>query len=314
MKTISSQKKELLLHYGLSGLITLFVVVFFAFLIFLMTLIPTTKNYGTTVLSFHINSESQEAMKEPSPKPVAKADPIPTAKPTPKLAPKSTPSTPPKKTTARPVSQPVQNKVAPIPTDDFVEAEFEDILVGTGKQTQKTKSDTAKKAVGVHASQGSQSQTTEGSINENLMASVENSLLESSQLEQLDQIAANEATPSTSTSTTSSTSTKTSENVTSGASVYSLEEYRKFRKMLEGGYPTLDEIDLAQRRFINVTVKLTVEPSGIVQKVQIIASSGSSEIDNAIVRALRYWKFERVNVLTNDEPLLKLYWRPGNEN
>lgn len=100
----------------------------------------------------------------------------------------------------------------------------------------------------------------------------------------------------------------------SGGGIIRFEDYECSRKKNFGDFPSLSGLDLAGRRLIVVEVQFFINPSGVVQKIEILQSSGSSEIDLELVKAFRYWRFEPLPENQIDLPKLRIKWRTESEN
>ena len=202
-------------------------------------------------------------------------------------------------------------------SEEFVEADFEDILTGTGFK----KNIDVKKVVDKSSGSGVEydesweeiksEQSAEASESE-----AESSILNENQLAKLKESGEGQNVPKV--SNPSDRNSGFGENLSDSQSdsdiILDLVDYVKNRKKLFGGFPDLQGVDLAGRLFIDVVVKIEVEASGVISGITIIKSSGSAEIDNAIKRELRYWKFERISGSRVESPKLKLQWRPLGAN
>lgn len=293
-------------RYLISAALT-FLIFFLLFLSFvLVQLIPDRRIYGASRLTVNLN---------PADSPRLAAEKQDAYQPLPQQSTQETTNGK-SRETAKSGSK---SSAARTPVeDDYIEPEFEDLMTGSGSQTVVSGKKRVDESEGSSVQYDEEWDTMTPSQAEGREGeeSRREDLLQESQLEKLNR--AGEADSQQASRNPDSASggygTGADDRRSDSDIIVDLDDYERNRKKLSGGFPDLSGIDLAGRRFFEAVVLLQVEPSGSISSVTVIRSSGSSEIDNALVRAMRYWKFERVPGTRVDSPRLRLQWRPGNEN
>lgn len=327
MKPISEEQRERWLRYALSaGLSALLLTLLAGVAVWVLRLQPN-RAFGATQLVVRLG-DSLSGTPPPAFKAAAAEAEPPTALPSTGHPQSQSASASSQKAARKRQKQPtVRSNPNDAPQEDFAPADFEPLLTGTGKQRQKSASAAGKAnkplQAGVHYGNDSDPAALPSDFASSADAfdgegAAPPSALSDNSRGRLQQIAASASSPGeTGTAAEIAAESETVSDasggptLSDGSDAVTLDEYRKKRRMIDGDFPSLEAVDLAGRRYITAVVRLGVDASGIVQKVSIVSSSGSLEIDSAIKRALRYWKFERMEGAHYEEPLLKLVWRPG---
>ncbi|MFB6347398.1 MAG: energy transducer TonB [bacterium] len=85
------------------------------------------------------------------------------------------------------------------------------------------------------------------------------------------------------------------------------------RKILKQPLPEMPDWLEQAGEEVKVTVHFTIQPNGSVDEMEILSSSGYTELDDKVLRSVRNWKYESSTNPEDHVVQFQFKLQPGNE-